>query len=394
MSGAWGSRVSLAQRLAAHPTPPPPPTRVRHPDGSLSEPVPLSLTDNLTVVLSLLLLSSDLSRIALLPAAADSSVDAAADGFHAPSELLLDLETVEGVAGLLLARLTERPAGSPTVRVACVEHYPTLRQQWLRYTCIAVSEVADETRIVEGVRWFPLTEVMTGQVKLASNGDLSRVLQSVTARHTLERENSIPLTLSLPATTAPQLPSPPACHLRVSVLFTHNGRLLLSSSFPRSLPSTHCDKGETLTFTAHRFARALLGLPHSQPTILALQHQSHAAQHAVQVVCHVPVQPATAVERAADESCSELVEGGEEMGQPLRSYMRLRWYAADEVDQQRDAGGMDAFTYACCQLAFSRMSATESSDTVRQSLGVPALHVEAADGDLQQRVQTQAAVAG
>ena len=385
MSGAWGSRVSLAQRLAAQPAPPPPQPRLRQIDGSISAPVALSLTDNLTVVVSLILLSSDLSHIALLSATSDSTSDRAADGFHTPSELLLDEETLEDVASLLHMRITGQPADNSMVRVACVEHYPTLRQQWLRYTCIAMSDTVDPARIVDGARWFPLTDVMEGGVKLATAGDLVRVLHSVTEAHTHERPNSIPLAPTL-STSRQQLPaSPPLCHLAVTLLFTIGRRILLCSSQPHQLPSTHCDKGETLTFTAHRFARALLGLTQSHPTILALYHQSHAAKHAVNVVCHVAVDSAAVVEREANETCSELVECGEETERALRSYMRLRWYSHNEVDQQRRAGETDAFTYGCCQLAFARMLAMDRTGLVRVDLGVPALHVETAEQQQQQQ---------
>ena len=191
MSGAWGNRISLAQRLAAQLTPPPQ-SRVRQPDGSLSAPVILSLTDNLTVVLSLVLLSSDFSRIALLAATADSTSDRTTDGFHVPSELLLDGETVEYIASMLHVRLTGRPIDGSKVRVACVEHYPTLRQQWLRYTCIAVADTADEAAVVDGARWFPLNAVMDDRVKLASTGGLFRLLQSITQAQTHRRQNGIP----------------------------------------------------------------------------------------------------------------------------------------------------------------------------------------------------------
>ena len=378
MSGAWGSRVSLAQRLAAQPAPPPPPTHVRQPDGSITAPTSLALGDNLTVVLSLLLLSHDLTRIALLPAAANE------DGWHCPSELLQDDDTLEVVSGILLRRLTGRAADGSGVRVACVEHYPTLRQQWLRYTCVAVVDAADEAQLADGVCWHTLSEVVEGQVQLANSGDLTRVLQSVSGASTLQQEHNIPLTLTLSSDQQHSLTLPPA-HLHVSVLYSVSNRVLLTPSAHHRLPSTHCDKGETLTFTVHRFTRALLGLPQTQPTVLALQHQSRSSQHSLHVVCHVAVDGAGAGDRAGSEGCNELVEGSDS-GSELRSYMRLRWYGEDEVSELWLAGEMDAFTYACCQLAFSRMVLTCSRDTTRVKLGVPAMHVEAADADQQHRV--------
>ena len=387
MSGAWGSRVSLAQRLAAQPSPPPPPPRVRQPDGSISAPVPLSLSDNLTVVLSLLLLSSDLSQIALLPASASAS-DRAIDGFHAPSELLLQGETLTDAASLLHARLTGRPADSSSTRVASVEHYPTLRQQWLRYTCVVVADVAAEAQLVEAASWFPLTAVLDGGVKLASAGDLARVLQSITEAQSQRAQRNIPLSLGIAANTQTLPASPSVGHLAVSLLFTSGCRILLSSSTPHSLPSTHCDKGETLTFTAHRFTRALLGLPHARPSVLALHHQAHGSQYGVHVVCHVAVDATSVVEREADESCSELVEGGGDTERTLRSYTRLRWFTQGEVEERRREDAMDTLAYECCQLAFSRMQAT---DTAGAQLGVPALHVEAADSNQQQPALPQAA---
>ena len=392
MSGAWGSRVSLAQRLAAQPAPPPLPTYTRQPDGSITAPIPLSLTDNLTIVLSLLLLSHDHTRLALLPTAANAASEGTADGWHAPSELLQDDETVQAVAGLLLGRLVGPVGGGGEVRVACVEHYPTLRQQWLRYTCVAVMDTADdEAQIVEGARWFTLSDVMDGQVNLASSGDLSRVLQSVTGAYTQQTHNNIPLTLTLPTDHQQQVPPTPSSqlfHLRVTVLYTTANRILLTPTSHHRLPHTHVDKGETLTFTVHRFTRALLGLPRTNPTVLALRHHSHSApQHGLEVVAHVALGEGSG-DREGSEGCDEVVEGGDVGGRQLRSYMRLRWYGEAEVSEQWFAGEMDPFTYACCQLAFSRMSQpdNDSGAAARSKLGVPAIHVEAADADQQHRV--------
>ena len=229
-------------------------------------------------------------------------------------------------------------------------------------------DAADEAQLADGVCWFALSDVTERQLQLTESGDVTRVLQSVIGASTLQQTHNMPLSVPLSTEQKPSTTPPPA-HLYVSVLYTAGNRVLLTPSSHHRLPSTHCDKGETLTFTVHRFARALLGLPHTQPTVLALQHQSRGSRHSLHVVCHVAVDGAGASERSGSESGDELVESGSDSGSgsgnELRSYMRFRWYGEHEVSELCLASGMNAMTYACCQLAFSRMVAKRDQDTSR-----------------------------
>ena len=214
-------------------------------------------------------------------------------------------------------------------------------------------------------RWASIDALRKGEDEIEGRMDLLRILDAVLPSHP---PRSVPFSLS-PI-------SEPCAHLRVTLLLTSHRHLLLlkspsspsppSSTSPSplfSLPSTHCDRGETLTFAVQRFARALLGLSHLQPCLIRVGWGGVEEAGAVETWWHAGVEGSR---REGEEGAWE-VEGGRD-GQVWRSYERARWVPFEEVEAMYTAGQVSAEVRSACQL----LAEAEPGSTI----GVPAVHVQ------------------
>ena len=284
----------------------------------------------------------------------------------------------------LFACLGRRLEGD--VALASVEHIPTLHSQWLRWTFAAI--VADDAaEIAERggappasptpsassapTRWAAVADIRQhAEAALIDAFDLARVLDAVMER----RKDSAAVLFHVGFSLAPSPRLASCAHLRVSLLLTHGPRVLLLTLPSLALPSTHCDRGETLTFSTQRFARALLGLTQLRPSIVCLAHFTQPTSHALAVdaVFH------TAVENASTDAAHTgewEVDGAEKAGRAMRSYARCGWYGRTQLERARADAKLEEAMWELCDRV---LLAVEQGTPVS---GVVAQHVQVGQGD-------------
>ena len=252
--------------------------------------------------------------------------------------------------------------------LGCVEHFPSLHSQWMRWTLIATESPPTPDipppQHSTLTRWASIDAVRSGDELIDGRVDLLRILDTLLPSLP---PSSVPFS---PYPTIPQIPD----HLRVILLLTSHRHLLLllphtspthppipPSHSPLTLPSTHCDRGETLTFTAHRFARALLGLTRVHPSLIRVEWGG-VQGGGVGTWWHAGVEGGG---QEGEEEEWEVEGGGE--GKVWRSYERARWVAYEEVERLWRAGQVREDVWTACQL----ISTAEQGATV----GVPTVHV-------------------
>jgi ADP-ribose pyrophosphatase YjhB (NUDIX family) len=241
-----------------------------HHDGSKHVPAAVQFNHNTTLIIALFITNTDNSgnsELLLVPDEDD------AEKYYLPAASLQSNQTLSEAAQKLVQTEISDEAKVELLSLISIEHYPSLKNNWFRYTIQAKLINSSPSSENRKYRYFPLKSVAENQVAL-SNSDIIRAVESFTA----SKHSSLPRSIEnivFPYNTVDLIirsASNSSTNNSFSVLLVKHNNLW-------QFPITYVDKGESIQFTAQRLLRALFGLVAEENGIVGCYSVTNSSPH-------------------------------------------------------------------------------------------------------------------